>query len=363
MSVEMTENSHPDSIWTWKSNARSRRASLWIPYFEGVEKLKGSNYRFLFKGGPIEFNLKEVDTILLYGAAGTMPVEFLDALSSQHVTLLVHRRNIPTPLVMLPLATTDQADILSRQILYREDRRRRLYIARTLIAARVASMRWLAPVPGARLVEVRRSKSLVSLRQVEAETTKAYWSRYYEKLGLADIGRRSPHPVNAALDACSFFLFGVMLRWVVFHRLSPAHGFMHQPTDYQSLVYDLMEPYRYTFEVAVHDVWLEDQNAETLTTRSLSRIKDVLGEDAYVGNARAAAKRKSLLHAVVLALRAYLLNEMPRLVVPAEGGSRGGRPPKLSFAVPGARTTIRKKIVVPADIIGRMDGKGEDAAF
>jgi hypothetical protein len=224
-------------------------------------------------------------------------------------------------------------------------------------------MRWLAPVPDVRLAEVRRSNSLVSLRQVEAETAKAYWSRYYEKLGLADIGRRSAHPVNSALDACSFFLFGVMLRWVVFHRLSPAHGFMHQPTDHQSLVYDLMEPYRYTFEVAVHDVWLEGQDAETLTTRSLSRIKHVLGEDAYVGNARSAAKRKSLLHAVVLALRAYLLNEMPRFVVPAEGGSRGGRPPKLSFAVPGARTTIRKKIVVPADIIGRTDGRGKDAAF
>ncbi len=100
-----------------------------------------------------------------------------------------------------------------------------------------------------------------------------------------------------------------------------------------------------------------------MTARSLSRIKELLGGDAYVGNARATAKRKSLLHAIVLSLRAYLLNEMPRFVVPAEGGSRGGRPPKLSFAVPGARTTIRKKIVLPADIIGKAEGRVEGAAF
>lgn len=32
-----------------------------------------------------------------------------------------------------------------------------------------------------------------------------------------------------------------MLRWVLLHRVSPTHGFLREPTEYPSLVYDLIE--------------------------------------------------------------------------------------------------------------------------
>ncbi len=366
MPPEITEFSHPDSIWTWKSNSRSRKASVWIPYFEAVEKVKGTTYKIRFNGGPVDIDLKTVDCLLIYGAAGSLPVDFLEALNTHGITLLIHRRNIPTPMVLHPLNTTDQADVLSRQIMFRQDTRRRVYVAKTLIAARLHSMAWLAPIASVRFAQIRAATSLEKVRQIEAEQTKNYWQHYYYRAGIKDIGRRSSHPINAALDAGSFFLFGVLMRWVIFHRMSPAHGFMHEPTNYQSLVFDLMEPYRVTFERAALEAWLEDSTPESLTARALSILKGSLSDDAFVGAARATATRKSLLHGVVLALRAYLLGEMPRLVIPMEGGSTTGRPPKLSYMVPGARKRPPQRRAptesAPAVITG-VKSLEENAAF
>ena len=43
--MEIDELQHPDFIWTWKSNKASQLASLWLPYFEGVEKVKGTRWK------------------------------------------------------------------------------------------------------------------------------------------------------------------------------------------------------------------------------------------------------------------------------------------------------------------------------
>jgi hypothetical protein len=98
-----------------------------------------------------------------------------------------------------------------------------------------------------------------------------------------------------------------------------------------------MEPYRVVFEDAVSYEWQADQSEKTLTERSLSNLKQALQGDVLVAAACAVAKRKSLLHGTVLALRAYLLGEMGRFLIPVEGTKQGGRPPKLSYKVPGGR--------------------------
>ena len=335
--MEMQGISHPDSIWTWKSNARSRRASLWIPYFESVEKQRGSNYEIRFNGGPITVNLKEVDCLFLYGASGVLSVEFLDALNQSGVSLLIHRRNQGAPYVFYPANTVDQSDILTSQLTARSDLRRRAYIARTIVAARFASFSSTIPVPMVRYAELKRARTVEKIRLIEAEQTKAYWGRYYSQIGLPHLGRRDPHPVNSALDACSFFMFGVCLRWVLFHRLSPAHAFLHENSAYPGLAYDLLEPYRIVFEDAVRKVWLEDNDISTLTERSLSALKKAMQDDVLISVACSVSKRKSLLHGTVLALRAYLLGEMNRFVIPVEGTKRGGSPPQLSYNVPGSR--------------------------
>ena len=335
--MEMEELSHPDSLWTWKSNSRARKASVWVPYFEKVTKIKGTTYEFHFNGGPLTLDLKEVDCLFFYGATGDLPLDFLDVLNQRGISLLIHRRNQGAPYVFHPSNTTDRADVLSAQIAYRRDLRRRVYIARSLITARFRSFEKLMTVPEARYKALKTARTLERIRVIEAEQTKAYWGRYYEALGLSGLARREDHAVNRALDACSFFMYGIALRWVLFHRLSPAHGFLHEPSEYQSLVYDLMEPYRYIFEEAVAETWRKSDDGSTLTNRSLELLKDVLRADVTLTAMHSVASRKALLHGVVLALRAYLLDEMSRFVVPIAGARKGGRPVKLSYRVPGAR--------------------------
>lgn len=228
-------------------------------------------------------------------------------------------------------------NILSRQILARENLTRRCYVARTLIAQRIDSMGWLLPACcGSTTTRLRTARSIAAIRSIEAEWTKRYWEAYYGSLGV-DLSRREAHPVNEALDAGSKFLSGILLRWVLFHKLSPVHGFMHEPTTYISLVYDLMEPYRVWIERAVADVSRPGAETDQLVAATIKRLKEMLEEDVYLPAFHEQTRRKNLLHAAVLALRSYLAGETPRFVVPVEGKKSGGRPVKSAFAIPGAK--------------------------
>lgn len=338
--TEITALSHPDSIWTWKSSARRGKVSLWIPYFSGADKVKGTTYDIHFQGGPIRVDLKTVDLVLFYGATGSLDLEFLDVLNQHRVPLMIHRRNQTRPMAFAPSSTIDQRDVLTRQIHAREDGRRRAYVARCLIRARIETMNRRCAIPGSTFARLRRLRSLESIRLLEAQRSKEYWKVYYGSLGLEGLGRRDDHPVNAALDAGSFFLFGVLLRWILFHRMSPAHGFMHEPTDYESLAYDLLDPYRVFFEDAVFASRSNEPETESLTESALKALKASLAASVYVPQVRAWCPRKSLLHGVVLALRAYLVGDMQRFVIPQEGERKGGRPPRVSYGLPGARRAV-----------------------
>jgi CRISPR/Cas system-associated endonuclease Cas1 len=131
--------------------------------------------------------------------------------------------------------------------------------------------------------------------------------------------------------------------------MSPQHGFLHRPTDYPSLVYDLIEPYRYISEEAVAQAiqqsGVEDKN---LTISSLNLIKQMMEETVYVPATRQKVRRKNLLHGAVLAMRAWLLGDMARLVIPEEGVSKGGRPPKVSYTLPGERSKNERRRVAPS---------------
>ena len=151
--------------------------------------------------------------------------------------------------------------------------------------------------------------------------------------------RRTDNPLSAALDAGSKFIYGILLRWILFHKLSPCHAYLHEPTDYPSLVYDLIEPYRYMIEDAVAISYMSDKNIDEkkLVAKSLEELKRILNEVVYVPASRQMVRRKNLLHGIVLALRAYLLGETKRFVIPVEGKKKGGRPPKISYRLPGER--------------------------
>lgn len=340
MSSEIQEYQHPDSIWTWKESSRGRRQSLWLPYLVSIERRgerKGC-WIFRYNGGHVEADLAKVDFIMLYGACSALPVEFLDDLNTHRIALAVHRRNLPRPYWFLPAAGADADDIVSAQIIARASIKDSAYVSRVLIRERVQCCAGVAPVSATDLKRLAATRSPDAARSIEAALANRYWAAYYAQLELPGLTRRdAPHPVNAALDAGSFFMHGVLLRWVLHHQLSPCHGFLHRQTGYPALIYDLIEPYRRWIEISVADAYLQSSDEATLTARAIGLLKSYMDETVYVPSTRQTVRRKSLLHGAVLALAAWLSGRQTRFVVPVEGEKKGGRPPKVAFSIPGYR--------------------------
>ena len=329
---------HPDFVLTWKSTTRGLRESLWLPYLQSIEKLpRSKNWRLAYNGGVIDTDLSRVDTILFYGATGDLPLAFLDAANEHRVVLILHRRNVPTPSMFLPSHGVDADDLLSKQILARLNMHDSAYVARTLIRSRFDSIGSSLPIAATTRKQLAACRNVDDVRAIEAVQSARYWDSFYTSLGLVDVRRRDcPHPINSALDASSFFLHGILLRWIVFHRLSPSHGFLHRPTSYPALVYDLIEPYRAWFESAVASAWRDGhRDTQCLTSAAIVRLKALLDDPVYAPVTMQTVRRKSLLHGIVLSLRAWLIGEQARFVVPAEGVRKGGRPFKVGFSIPG----------------------------
>ena len=327
----MNEFQHPDSIWTWDSSARSRRASLWVPYLQTIKKAK-SGWEVAYNGGEFVVDLRKTEAILFYGSSGDLPLAFLDDLAAHRVVMLIHRRNLADPYVFYPAARRDDIDLLTAQITARENFIRAAYVARTLVRERFKATRY--PVKEGFYQQLSKLRKIEEVRNAEALQSRQYWGRFFSELGLEGETRRGKNPVSAALDACSFFLYGVLLRWVLMHKLSPAHGYLHVTTGYPSLVYDLMEPYRYILEDVVQKIYLTQP--KDLTAACLSELKFALETEVFVPSHRVVVRRKNLLHGAVLSLRAWLLKQTDRLVFPTEGQRIGGRKPKVGYRLPGA---------------------------
>lgn len=335
---EIDEFQHPDSIWTWKSNKRGGKTTLWLPYVSRVERVKKSAWRFTYNGGEVDADVARLDCVMFYGTSGQIPVALVDELATLRVPLLVHRRNVGRPAVFLPAPGTDAGDMLTKQIVARTHSPKRAYIARTLVRERFRGVADTFPLPDTAYRRLARTRTLGQIRLWEAEHSRKYWRKYFAGLGHPDVTRREKGSLPAALDAGSMFLSGILLRWLLIHRLSPSHGFLHEGTDYMGLIYDLMEPARYMIEEAVAAACQRHSpgsDADSLTQATLSGLKHGLEKVVYVPATRQSVRRKNLLHGTVLALRAYLAGDMCRFVIPAAGTRKGGRPPKVSYRLPG----------------------------
>lgn len=329
--MEITKLSHKNSIWTFTG----RKVSLWLPYLSKIEKLKGK-WAFSYNGGELEVSLEKVDFILFYGASCDLPMQLLDEMNKHRIVAILHRRGMASPYLFYSASSVDsKQDMLTRQIVVRENQIKRNYIAKTVVRERLKSFEWLIKIPSSDYIKLRALKEVKKITAVEACHTKRYWKEYSSSLGLAkEWVRRGDNPVAEALDAGSHFLYGILLRWCLFHKLSPAHGFHHMPVTYSALVYDLIEPYRYIIEKAVFEAYT-DSKEENLTEKTISLIKQSLGEEVYVPSQKGSVKRKNLLHGVVLGLRAYLLGDVNSFVIPVEGIKKGGRPIKTGYRLPG----------------------------
>lgn len=317
---------------TWEKTLEKKKASIWIPYAKNLIKEKG-RWRIEHGGGEVTINLALTGMIMFYGEGFAIPSEFLDETQKHKVCLIYHRRNMPNPIFIHYTKAPGKEDLLSRQITHRSDGRLCGYIAKTIVKAKLRSQKTggLDAEPS----RLSQTKNLNEIRLIEAAAAGDYWRSFYKEIGLK-ISRRDDHEVNKALDACSHFLAGLALRFILVQRLSPYHGFLHSDESYPGFIYDVIEPYRIFAETAVLSEYLKDGEGG-LISRSIGALKEILEGAVFVPATREYAKRKNLIHGCILAIKAFLEKKVRRITIPMEGEDKPGRTPKAGYSVPGAK--------------------------
>lgn len=312
-----------------------KKVPVWLPYTSKIT-CKKDRVIFEYKGGECEIDINNTASVLLYGAVCDLPEDFLSLCAKKKVPVCVHRRNMPNASWIIPTSGCGADDIVSRQIAVRINSKKRAHIARKLLKAKFAGMNWLAPEPwdfNAKL------KTPDAMRAVEARHGRMYWDKYYAALGLNGYSRRgAPHILKSVLDAVSKLIAGIILRYIIYHRISPYHAFLHEPTDYPSLIYDLIEPYRGYIEKIVFDAFAQREEAtddKQMLGLCISLVEDFLDTQVYCPATRQLVTFQELLHGNVLALRAYLLGESRQFIVPVPGKPNGGRPVKTGYKLYG----------------------------
>jgi CRISPR/Cas system-associated endonuclease Cas1 len=315
---------------------KKRKQYLWLPYLSQI-KLKPKTVEFSYKGGEVAVNWQGIHSIMIYGNSIDLPQDFLEKCAFYKIPIIIHRRNMPRAVVIAPTLPPDQENLLTRQILFRENKKKRSHIAKKLLQAKFQSMNWLTPVHRDLLY---RMVNLEEMTQIESWHARRYWEKYYGQLNLPSSRRSADKNVaTITLDAVSKFVSSILLRWVLYHNLSPYHGFLHKPTNYPALVYDLMEPYRGYFDKMVLKSVKELEGADKTEAQiigfTVENVKEFLDQKVYVRSTRQIVTFHELLHGVVLALRAYLLGDARRFVVPIPSRPNGGRPIKAGYLLYG----------------------------
>ncbi len=319
---------------------KSNKLYLWIPYLSDI-KIEPKSVRFVFKGGKVKIRWERIHSIMLYGKHIPLTQEFLEKCAFYKIPLVIHRRNMVRAVWITPNYTSNREDLLTKQILTRENMKKRAHIAKRLLIAKFKSMQWLIPAPA---VNILRVNDIEQLRTIEANHAKIYWSRYYELLRIDGTRRDKNNIASKLLDATSKFVSSIILRWVHFHHLSPYHGYLHEPTDYPALVYDLFEPVRGYYDKVVFDILRKykrkNLGEEGILGRTINAVKDFFNKKTYVHSTRQIVTIHELLHGIVLALRAYLLGLSYRFIVPVPSKPKTGRPIKAGFVLYGHKAGV-----------------------
>lgn len=318
----------------------NRKVYLWLPYLNKV-KILPKTVNFEYKGGNQEIQWTKIHSLMLYGESCDLPQAFFEKSAFYKIPIVIHRRNMPRAVIVCPTLPPDQENLLTKQILFRENDKKRSYITKKLLQAKFKSMSWLVPVERDLLFKLVSTEKMIA---VESWHAKRYWKEYFSKLKISGGRRKNNNDAKKILDAVSKFVSGVILRWILYHNLSPYHGFLHKPTDYPALVYDLMEPYRGYFDKVVFDTLNEARNKnggeEKIMGMAIENIKNFLDTKVYVEATRQIVTFQELLHGVVLALRAYLLGNTRRFIVPLPSKPNGGRPINVGYQLYGHKAGI-----------------------
>jgi DNA polymerase III epsilon subunit-like protein len=308
-----------------------RKSPLWLPYLQSVKESRKGIFDFVFNGGEITVPINEVASIMIYGDSDTpLDTRILAKITGAGVPVVLHRRNVARSVFISAGPRADPDDTLSAHLIRRSQSRVSTHIARQLLLAKMDSMKYLTdPLP------VLPYTPIDKLRNIEAVHAKAYWDAWFARLGHPGWHRRDDNPAAATLDAVSKFLSGITLRWITYHNLSPYHGFLHTPTDYPTLVYDLLEPYRGLTDAVTLRTLLTVPEQKLWIPRAIADIKGWLNTQTYVPLTRQIVSNQELLHGAVLSLKYYLLGRQRKFHVPLPGKPKGGRPAKVEFMLYG----------------------------
>lgn len=310
----------------------SHRVPMWLPYLQAIEETRGGIFNFVFKGGNESTKLDFISSIMIYGGSDIkLDAEVIEKIVRKGIPIIIHRRNMAMPIYITGGLRPDPDDTVSSQIQARLQSRKTVNITRQILKAKFKSMKWLidpAPLP--------KFATVKSLRNIESVHAKRYWEKYFNKLGHPEWTRRGNNPASEALDASSKFISGIILRWILYHHMSPYHGYLHETTDYPALVYDLMEPYRGIFEQVLLERWVTDKVfPEKYLVSAIATLKEFLDEQTYIPLTRQIVTNQEMLHGVVLSLKYYVLGRQRKFLIPMPGKPNGGRPPKVNFLLYG----------------------------
>jgi CRISPR-associated endonuclease Cas1 len=308
----------------------NRKIPHWFPYTSEIQMSGKEKVNFVYNGGTCATKFARIHSILFYGSVCDLSQKFLEKCTQFRIPICIHRRNIGEATWILPSVGPRHNNALTKQIMYRNNDKKSAYIARRLLKAKFTAMSWLTSP----LRFPKKWQTIDKMRQIEARHARKYWDKYYRRFDYKHSKRReNTNEISKALNAVSKYISGVVLRWVLYHRLSPYHGFLHLPSDYPSLVYDLMEPYRGYIEKRVFKAIKEAGEVSAAIT--IEATKELLDEEIYTDATRQIVTFHELLHGNVLALRAYLLGEANRFIVPIPGKPTGGRPKKTGYKLYG----------------------------
>ena len=316
------------------------RLPIWLPYTNEII-VKKDKFIFNYKGGVLTIAHKRIQFILFYGAVCPLEEKFLDICVKQNIPICIHRRNVSKSIWIISSPPSSDDDVLTKQIFFRTNKHKSLHVAKKLVKAKIVSMYWCYGNPSMLIFnKLRAAKSIDEVRVIESIHARRYWNKYYQNFGFNSSRRRKDgDSIKTVLDAVSKLTSGIILRWITYHKLSPYHGFLHTPTDYPSLVYDLIEPYRGYIEQRVFQVLtnknIEESDKKKLLGSVIYAVEELFDEKVYTHQTRQIVTFQELLHGNVLALRSYLMGFSKKFVVPIPGKAIGGRPIKTGYKLYG----------------------------
>ncbi|MFI5450236.1 MAG: CRISPR-associated endonuclease Cas1 [Candidatus Bathyarchaeia archaeon] len=180
---------------------------------------------------------------------------------------------------LLP-ATPVKADLRVGQLHSADDPEKKVVIAKRFVHAKLlrslAVLDWAMEtqdiareVRATRLMmrveakKLRKATTVSGLRIIEGRVARRYWQAYCKAMPqhlefpgrmTAQHNNNASDPVNSALNYGYGFLEGECRKAINGVGLDPSVGFLHDFSDYQtkqSLVYDLMEPFRWLVDLSV----------------------------------------------------------------------------------------------------------------